>query len=227
MIRKKSDKGDLEMRRPTFVLIGLVVVLALVYAGFELFATAERSSEMVVADDEVFVIVEEDVKSTDAPPPPPPPDPVQNRDVVIETVDNLIKVTPSFDFTQNFDQFEEIIDYNIEILEEPVDLPPPVYWVEEMPEFPGGMDAWHEYLKKEIRYPEVCRTLGIQGVVQVEFVVETNGSISNIKILDPVYRDLDEEAIRVISASPKWKPGKQMGRAVRVFYQIPIKFTLN
>ena len=96
-----------------------------------------------------------------------------------------------------------------------------------MPEFPGGMDAWHEYLKKEIRYPEVCRTLGIQGVVQVEFVVETNGSISNIKILDPVYRDLDEEAIRVISASPKWKPGKQMGRAVRVFYQIPIKFTLN
>ena len=227
MIRKKSDKGDLEVRRTTFLLIGLVVVLALVYAGFELFATAERAAEMVLADDEVFVIVEDNIQNTDVQPPPPPPDPMQNKEVVIEVVDNLIKVQPTFDFTQDFSFDEEIPDFEIQMVEEEVDLPPPVYWVEEMPEFPGGMDALPEYLKKEIRYPEVCRTLGITGVVQVEFVVERDGSISNVRVLDPVYKDLDAEAVRVISGFPKWKPGKQMGKAVRVFYQIPIRFTLN
>ena len=73
----------------------------------------------------------------------------------------------------------------------------------------------------------MCRTLGITGVVQIEFVVERDGAISNIRVLEPVYRDLDAEAVRVISASPKWKAGKQMGKAVRVFYQIPIRFSLN
>jgi protein TonB len=227
MIRKKSDKGDLEMRRGTFLLIGLVVVLALVYAGFELFATAERANEMVLADDDTFIIVEDNIINTDVQPPQTPPDPMQNKEVVIETVSNLIKVQPTFDFTQNFDQFEAIEDIHIEILEEPVDLPPPVYWVDEMPEFPGGEEAWNEYLRKELRYPEVCRTLGITGVVHIEFVVERDGAISNIRVLEPVYRDLDAEAVRVISASPKWKAGKQMGKAVRVFYQIPIRFSLN
>jgi len=185
MIRKKSDKGDLEMRRGTFLLIGLVVVLALVYAGFELFATAERANEMVLADDDTFIIVEDNIINTDVQPPQTPPDPMQNKEVVIETVSNLIKVQPTFDFTQNFDQFEAIEDIHIEILEEPVDLPPPVYWVDEMPEFPGGEEAWNEYLRKELRYPEVCRTLGITGVVQIEFVVERDGAISNIRVLEP------------------------------------------
>ena len=71
MIRKKSDKGDLEMRRGTFLLIGLVVVLALVYAGFELFATAERANEMVLADDDTFIIVEDNIINTDVQPPNP------------------------------------------------------------------------------------------------------------------------------------------------------------
>ena len=227
MIRKKSDKGNLEMRRTTFLLIGLVVVLALVYAGFELFAAAERSPEIVPTDDEVFVIVEDNVKSTDTPPTPPPPDPMQNKEAVIKTVSNLIKVNPIIDFTQDWNPDYENPDFDIPEIVPEVDLPPPLYWVDEMPEFPGGIDKWNEYLKKELKYPEICRTLGISGTVQVEFVVETNGAISNIRVIDPVYRDLDAEAVRVISASPKWKPGKQMGEPVRVFYQIPIYFILN
>jgi len=229
MIRKKSNRGDLEVRRTTYLLIGLVVVLALVYAGFELFAAAERSPEMVFADDEVFVMVEDDIVSTDVQPPPPPPDPVQHRDVILVTVSNLIDVHPITDlFPPEWDPYADIPDYDdIKPVEPEVDLPPPEYWVDEMPEFPGGMEALPIYLKREVRYPEPCRALGITGVVHVEFVVERDGSISNVKVLEPVYRDLDAEAVRVISEFPRWKPGEKMGKPVRVFYQIPIRFTLN
>ncbi|MDD3644400.1 MAG: energy transducer TonB [Bacteroidales bacterium] len=228
MIKKKSNKGNLEMRRTTYLLVGLVIVLALVYAGFELFATPERSSEMGLADDEIFVIVEDNIVNTDVQTPPPPPDPVMLKEVILDPVSDLIKLKPIGEiFLQDWIPDEEIPVYEIKPVEQEVDLPPPEYWVDEMPEFPGGEDAWDEYLRKELRYPEVCHTLGITGVVQIQFVVERDGSITNIKVLDQVYRDLDAEAVRVISGSPKWKPGKLMGKEVRVFYQMPIRFSLN
>jgi protein TonB len=209
MIKKKSNKGNLEMRRTTYLLVGLVIVLALVYAGFELFATPERSSEMGLADDEIFVIVEDNIVNTDVQTPPPPPDPVMLKEVILDPVSDLIKLKPIGEiFLQDWNPDEEIPVYEIKPVEQEVDLPPPD-------------------LRKELRYPEVCRTLGITGVVQIQFVVERDGSITNIKVLDQVYRDLDAEAVRVISGSPKWKPGKLMGKEVRVFYQMPIRFSLN
>lgn len=102
-----------------------------------------------------------------------------------------------------------------------------VRFVEKMPEFPGGNNEFYKYLQKELKYPEECRKRGITGKVIVEFVIEKDGSISNVRTIVPVYPALDAEAERVIRNSPKWKPGSQLGKPVRVFYQIPIKFSLG
>jgi periplasmic protein TonB len=103
----------------------------------------------------------------------------------------------------------------------------PVRFVEDMPEFPGGNKEFSSYLKKEMKYPENCRIKGIQGVVIIEFVVEKNGKVTHVKAVTKVDPELDAEAVRVIQNSPDWKPGKQMGKPVRVFYTIPIRFSLN
>jgi protein TonB len=100
-------------------------------------------------------------------------------------------------------------------------------FVEKIPEFPGGMDELSKYLFKNITYPENCRKKGISGVVLVEFIVEKDGSISNIKVIVSAHPDLDAEAIRVIKSFPKWTPGTQLGKPVRVFFQLPIRFTVS
>ena len=107
------------------------------------------------------------------------------------------------------------------------ELPKPLRYVEEMPEFPGGQNAMLAYLQQEIVYPQVAISNGIQGTVLLEFVVEMDGSISNIKPLVSLYPACDEEAIRVVKAMPKWKPGKQMGKPARVYFNIPISFSLG
>lgn len=99
--------------------------------------------------------------------------------------------------------------------------------VEEMPEFPGGEPKLMEYISDNIQYPQKARETGIQGRVFVGFVVEPDGSISNVKILRGIGGGCDEEAIRVIESLPKWEPGKQRGKAVRVAYQLPILFRLT
>lgn len=105
-------------------------------------------------------------------------------------------------------------------------LMPAIRFVENMPEFPGGTEGFSRFIATELKYPEVCRQIGVTGVVIVEFIVEKDGSLSNINVIVPVYPELDNEAIRVIKKSPKWKPGLQLGKPVRVYYQVPIRFRL-
>ena len=100
--------------------------------------------------------------------------------------------------------------------------------VEHMPEFPGGgMPVLMEYLSKNIKYPEAAMKKGTQGRVTVQFVVEKDGSIANARVLRGIDPELDKEAVRVISAMPKWKPGTQKGEAVRVKYTVPVMFRLT
>jgi protein TonB len=98
--------------------------------------------------------------------------------------------------------------------------------VEQVPEFPGGLDKFGAYLGKAIRYPAVARENGTQGRVIVTFVVEKDGSLTDIKVTRGIGSGCDEEAVRVLKNSPKWKPGIQNGRPVRVQYSVPISFTL-
>jgi len=99
--------------------------------------------------------------------------------------------------------------------------------VEEMPQFPGGQAALLEYLAKNIKYPVVAEENGIQGKVIVTFVVERDGSITDVKVVKSVDPSLDKEASRVVKSMPRWQPGKQNGSAVRVKYTVPVQFRLQ
>ena len=98
--------------------------------------------------------------------------------------------------------------------------------VEQMPEYPGGMQALFEYLSQNLKYPEDAKQQKVEGRVIAIFVVETDGSISNVEVVKPVFPSLDAEAVRVLSGMPKWKPGMQSGKVVRVKYTVPINFSL-
>ncbi len=98
--------------------------------------------------------------------------------------------------------------------------------VEQMPEYPGGMQALFEYLGQNLKYPGDAKEQKVEGRVIAIFVVETDGSISNVEVVRPVFPSLDAEAVRVLSGMPKWKPGMQSGKVVRVKYTVPINFSL-
>ena len=98
---------------------------------------------------------------------------------------------------------------------------------EEMPEFPGGVEALMDYVGRNVKYPEEAKDKEIQGRVFVSFVIEKDGSVNEVKVLRGIGGGCDEEAVRVIKAMPKWTPGKQKGKPVRVNYQIPINFKLD
>jgi protein TonB len=99
--------------------------------------------------------------------------------------------------------------------------------VEQMPEYPGGMQALFEFLSQNIKYPEDAQKQKVEGRVIATFVVETDGSISNIEVVKHAFPSLDAEAVRVLSAMPNWTPGKQSGKVVRVKYTVPLNFNLK
>jgi protein TonB len=104
---------------------------------------------------------------------------------------------------------------------------PPVYFTEEMPMFPGGQDSLYAYLQREIKYPLVAKENRITGTVLVEFVVEKDGRLTNGKVKVPLFPDCDVEALRGVMSMPRWTPGKNMGKPVRCFYQVPVSFKID
>ncbi|WPU93800.1 TonB family protein [Mucilaginibacter sabulilitoris] len=187
------------------------------------------------------------VDQTKKPPPPPPEPPKPKVDQVrfpppVVKPDNEVreKEPPTVKELQVADpgQKDQKGDPNADIrIDEPVgnsDIkqvveadPNQIFTsVEQVPEFPGGLDKFGAYLSKAIRYPAVARENGTQGRVIVTFVVERDGSLTDIKVTRGIGSGCDEEAVRVLKNSPKWKPGIQNGRPVRVQYSVPISFTL-
>ena len=93
-----------------------------------------------------------------------------------------------------------------------------------MPEFSGGMKDIAEFLTRVVKYPEYEEQMGIQGRVVVSFIVERDGSVSTPSVISPVSPGLDRESVNAVLSMPKWKPGKNMGKPVRCFYQVPVTF---
>lgn len=227
MIAKKTDKGNLENKRGMFLLVGFAVVLALVYAGFELFANEDKVAALDLTDDDFITVVDDDVIATDQTPPPPPEQPQQQQEVVLNIVENNIQVSTDLSFDVEFTEDEVIADVSdeeIEVVEDAAEDEPPMMFTEEMPEYPGGPEALNAFLTREIQYPEVARNNGITGTVLIEFVVEKDGRVSNAKVKVPLFPECDKEAVRGVMAMPKWKPGKNNGKAVRCYYQVPVTF---
>ncbi len=223
---KKSPKANLDDKRLTFTLIGLVVTLFIVWRVFEIrsydkqqFDTFTRTVE--VMDEEMEITKQEQPKpQIQAPKPQVTQIQVVEDDAEVEDIDINAEV----------DQDEVIEEYTYEapeieeeeIVEEEVFLS-----VEENPEFPGGPGKLLEFVQKNLKYPMMARESDIQGRVFVGFVVEKDGSITNVRVLRGIGGGCDEEAVRVVQSLPKFKPGKQRGNPVRVAYTLPIVFKLQ
>ncbi len=228
---KKSEKANLENKKLLFLEIGLIISLAVVYFAFE-WTTKEKQTVEAFEETQVIVETEEMVPITQETPPPPPSAPsIPVLSDQIDIVDDEIQVDDDL-FMNLEDQADlavDVKDYVAEVEEEVVeDEAIPFMLVEEKPSFMGGdANAFSKWVNERLEYPEIAKENGVQGRVTLQFTVNTDGSVSNVKVLRGVDPSLDKEAVRVVSMSPKWTPGKQRDRAVKVTYTFPVIFQLR
>lgn len=223
---KKAPKVDLEKKKGIFFEIGLVLALGILLYAFEWKTETKKTQDM--QGSEVEQVEEEIIPvTTQNTPPPPPPPPAPKLTDLINIVDNdqdiddELEITDADDETENtvvdvtkFDDFSEEDTGEAEIFQV----------VEKMPSFNGNMNKW---LKDNLKYPILAQENGISGRVFVAFVVEKDGSITDVKVARSVDPSLDKEAVRVVKAMPKWNPGQQRNKPVRVAFTVPINFTLS
>ena len=226
MEEKKSPKANLENKRLMFIQIGMIISLLIAWMAFEYKSYDKREIDPSLLNREV-VIDEEMVEITKQEEQKPQPVEMPQQTTQIEIVDDNVE-TQDLNINAEVEQNEVIEEYvPVEVEEEEVVEQEIFQIVEEMPSFPGGDQEMMVYVSKNIKYPQIARETGIQGKVFVNFVVEPDGSVSNVKILRGIGGGCDEEAMRVVKSMPKWKPGKQRGKPVRVSYNLPVNFRLQ
>lgn len=226
---KKTPKADLENKKSTWLLVGYVIVLAFMFIAFEWtkrdikIDTSQAITDLVF-EEEIIPITEQPEQA--APPPPPAVPPIAETLTIVEDDADVEETTIAT--SEETNQAVEIKYVPVAVEEEEPEEQTIFEVVEQMPEFPnGGMAGLMQYLSKNIKYPTIAQENGTQGRVTVQFVVNRDGSIVDAKVLRGVDPYLDKEAIRVISSMPKWKPGMQHGKAVRVKYTVPVMFRLQ
>ena len=225
---KKSKNANLENKKGTWILMGLVTVFALLYVAFE-WTQHEKKYDGdildmgdIVLEEEVIPITMPEKKTV-----PPPPQAVTQAEVLNIVEDDAEIEETTIASTDDQAEFVEISEDVPIVVEEPEEEQQIFQVVEDMPEFPGGTQALLQYLKKNIKYPTICQEQGIQGRVVVQFVVNKDGSIVDREVIKPINPYLDKEALRVVSTMPKWKPGSQRGKPVRVKFTLPVQFKLS
>ena len=227
---KKSDKANLENKKLLFVEIGLVVALGITLFAFE---WTSKETKVSTLEDTTEVLIEEEIIpiTQDTPPPPPAAPKIPVLSDQIDIVDDEIEIED--DMFMNLEDDSslgvEIMDY-VEVVEEEVveEEAIPFQLVEEKPSFQGGdANQFSKWVNSRLVYPEIAKENGVQGRVTLQFTVEKDGTVTKVKVLRGVDPSLDKEAVRVVSMSPKWKPGKQRDRAVPVTYTFPVIFQLR
>ena len=203
---KKSPKADLEGKKTQWLLIGYVVVLAFIFVAFEwterdIKIDTSQAVAQIEFEEEMIPITQQEEK------PAPPPVEVPKQAEILKIVE--VKYVP------------------VEVKEEEPSEQEIFEVVENAPEFPGGMPACLQFLYKNIKYPPIAQENGTQGQVVLQFVVERDGSIGDIKVVKSVDPYLDKEALRVVKTMPKWKPGMQRGKPVRCRFTLPVRFRLQ
>ena len=223
---KKSPKASLEDKKLTYVLMGLVLVLSICYVAFEW--TEKEVTKYEVTDTEFFFEEEIDIQQTTQETPPPPPPPAVQEVEVLNVVEDDVETETIEINTEDDKDVEVVIAPPVEAPVEEEEEEVVFMVVESMPEFPGGQQALFKYLAENVKYPVIAQENGIQGRVICQFVVNKDGSIVDVvAVRSSGEASLDKEAIRVISSMPKWKPGKQRGKPVRVKYTVPVNFRLQ
>ena len=226
---KKSEKASLENKRLLFAEVGLIAALLVVFAGLE---TATRAHEVallegntLIADDDDYVAV---ILETPPPAPEAPTLPILSDE--LEIVDDDVIVELDF---QSLDDSDVPVDIQVykhqEVVEEEVDEAPIDFIVvEQKPSFNGGdANSFSKWVNSRLVYPEIAKENGIEGRVTLQFTIGKDGRIQDVHVLSSPDETLSREAIRVVSASPKWEPGRQRDRAVNVTYTFPVIYRLR
>ncbi|EKU89081.1 energy transducer TonB [Bacteroides oleiciplenus] len=224
---KKTPKANLESKKPTWLLVGYVIVLAFMFIAFEWtrdlrIDTSGGITENVFEQDMEIPIS----KQPEIAPPPPPVAAITEILTIIDDETELEETTiASSEETGENVEIKHIattVDEEVPVEDEIFEV------VEEKPDFlNGGMVGLMRYLRDNIKYPTIPQETGTQGRVTVQFVVNKDGSIVDVKVAKGIDPYLDKEAVRVISTMPKWKPGKQRGVPVRCKFTVPVTFKLQ
>ena len=219
---KKNPRADLTKKSGLFFSIGLTVSLLVVTVAFEWKTYEGDIADLGKLEDEFDEQLE--VPLTQQPPPPPPPVVIPPEIVEIPDEEEIEEEIIELDMEISedlviedvvYEEEEEEIDQIFQVVEEPATIV-------------GGNEALYQYFRNNLRYPKQAKRIGLEGKVYLRFVVEKNGSISNIEVRRGIGGGCDEEAIRVMKKCPiRWNPGKQRGRPVRTFFTLPIFFKLR
>lgn len=219
---KKSKEADIEKLRTPIVFIGLLFVGSLTLASFSYKEVAVDTESSIVGSNTAAIKYEQEVKKEDeVTPPPPPPSvdaPAPPQEEIIEKENTETIPTPQANTPPPAPEGEEdVIEFEEEVIEFP----------DVEAGFPGGAAALQKFIKENVQYPQTSIEMNEQGRVYLSFVVENDGSISNIAVERGVSADLDREAKRVVREMPKWIPGEAKGKKARTRCRLPINFTLN
>ena len=225
---KKSESANLENKKFTWILLGFVLVLAAHFVAFEWTQYEQEFSGDII--DSGDIILEEEIVPITMPEKktvPPPPQAVSQAEVLNIVEDDAEIEETTIVSNEDQAEFVEITNDVPIVVEEPEEEDQIFQVVEEDATFPGGTAELMKYLQKNIKYPSICQEQGIQGRVIVQFVVEKDGSITDVQVIKAINPYLDKEAVRVVSTMPKWSPGKQRGKPVRVRFTLPVTFRLS
>ena len=228
VLRKKYQKYTL-----ISLLIGIFVIGAAV--AYPVIAAYITKSRIIKENTTVGVEMLNIPKAELPPPPPPPPDVVQQQrfvapKVTTDSVETTMATQEDLNAKPNTEAPPEenimVEEAKPQVIEQ--EAPKEIFTVvEEQPTYPGGDEARIKFLQDNMKYPEEAKELGVQGKVFVTFVVEVDGSITDVRVLRGIGSGCDDEAIRVVKSMPKWVPGKQRGVPVRVQFNLPINFKLQ
>lgn len=224
---KKSPQADIENKRNALASTGLMVALAFVLIAFQWVSFEKKEIKiynrvMDVLEDEIIEMAELPPPPLNTPPPPPPPPPATPEELdIVEDDEDIEETEITF-----LDEIDTVPPAPPAIVAPVVD--DAVYEVvEQQAGYPGGFGELMKYLGENIKYPAMAREAGVTGKVYVSFVVEKDGSVTDVKLLRGIGSGCDEEAIRVVKSMKNWIPAQQRGKAVRSRFKLPVIFRLK
>ncbi len=221
---KKNPEVDLTKKSGLFLNIGFVISLLLVIVAFEWKSYDDGEiMDLGSVNDDFEELAE--IPLTEQPPPPPPK--IQQPEIIEIPDEEEIEEEIELDLDVEITEDTEIEEVIFEEPEEEEDVEQIFEIVESPATFPGGVQAFYQYVQKNMKYPAQARRMGVEGRVFVRFVVGKDGSITDVEVMRGIGAGCDEEAVRVLKNSPKWNPPKQRGRPVKQRMVLPITFKLN
>jgi periplasmic protein TonB len=228
MTTKKDIHADIDRYKVIFLETGIMLSLLIVLLTINIRSLEKKVDRFSLPSSVITETETIPVTRQEPPPVPPAPAPASELLIVADTEEQVENLALNVDATmETVVKPIMLAPVPTQAEEKPVEEPEIFVIVEEMPRYPGGEAARLRFFSENLRYPVMAREAGIKGTVFVAFVVGEDGSITDVKLLRGIGGGCDEEAIRVVRLMPKWIPGRQRGQAVKVHYNMPIRFELN